>query len=155
MFDESTRTAIALKKFSLISPIINGQVKNHSVYYSEISASPIEMPFYGVKKYSPKTFESWYCDYMRGGIDALKPGFRGDRGNYRKIDMELGEKIIEKKKNYPKVPGTLIYEMLIKDGVIKQNQLSLTTFYRFLESLNKSGKLVKEKEKAHLFVCIY
>lgn len=147
MLDESTRSAIALKKFSLISPVINGQVKTHMAYYIETTANPIEMPYYGVKKYAPKTLESWYCDYMKGGMDALKPGVRGDKGGHRRIDAELGEKIIEKKKLYPKAPDTVIYEMLIKEGIITADQVSLTTLYRFVNSLTKKGNLKLEEEK--------
>jgi putative transposase len=147
MLDEGTRSAIALKKFSLISPVINGQVKTHMAYYIEATANPIEMPYYGVKKYAPKTLESWYCDYMRGGMDALKPGVRGDKGGHRRIDVELGEKIIEKKKLYPKAPDTVIYEMLIKEGIITADQVSLATLYRFVSSLTKKGNLKVEEEK--------
>lgn len=68
-----------VKRFSLISPILNGQVNNRKDYYAQISSKPVEMPHYGIRKYSPKTIESWYCDYMRGGLDALKPGYRKDR----------------------------------------------------------------------------
>lgn len=50
-------------------------------YYVEAAQEPVEMPYYGIKRYSPKTLESWYCDYMKGGIDALKPSPRGDKGN--------------------------------------------------------------------------
>jgi hypothetical protein len=147
MLDESTRTAIALKKLSLLGPVINGQTKSNSAYYAEVTAKPIEMPYYGIKQYSPKTIESWYCDYMRGGIDALKPAIRGDKGGHRKIDGELGEKVLEKKKQYPKAPDTVIYEMLISEGVITANQVSMTTIYRFLKSVHQNGTLKLEEEK--------
>jgi putative transposase len=100
MLSDEVRNAIALKRFSLISPILNGQVNNRREYYVQISSNPIEMPHYGIRKYSPKTIESWYCDYMRGGLDALKPGYRSDKGNSRKIDAELAEKILQIKKAY-------------------------------------------------------
>lgn len=147
MLDERTRSAVALKKFSLISPVINGQVKTHMAYYIEATANPIEMPYYGMKKYAPKTLESWYCDYMRGGMDALKPGVRGDKGGHRRIDIELGEKIIEKKKLYPKAPETVIYEMLINEGIITADKISIATLYRFVKSLTQKGSLKVEDEK--------
>lgn len=147
MLDENTRTAIALKKLSLLGPVINGQTKSNSAYYAEVTAKPIEMPYYGTRQYAPKTIESWYCDYMRGGIDALKPAIRGDKGGHRKIDMELGEKILEKKKQYPKAPDTIIYEELIKEGVIDANKVSITTIYRFLKSMHKRGTIKTDEEK--------
>jgi len=139
MLSDDARNAIALKRFSLISPILNGQVNNRWEYYAQVSSNPIDMPYYGIRKCAPKTIESWYCDYMRGGLDALKPGYRSDKGSSRKIDAELAEKILEIKKAYPKAPNTIIYDKLIEEGILKEGQISLTTLYRFLNSSNYRG----------------
>jgi len=154
MLDDNTRSAIALKKFSLISPILNGQVDNRRDYYVQITSNPIEMPYYGARRYAPKTVESWYCDYMKGGLDALKPEYRGDRGNCRKINAELAEKILEVKNQYPKVPNTIIYDKLIENGVIKESQLSITTLYRFL-SKRKDLSAADEKKEIKRFAHQY
>lgn len=156
MLSDEVRNAIALKRFSLISPILNGQVNNRWEYYVQISSTPIEMPYYGIRKYAPKTIESWYCDYMRGGLDALKPGYRADKGSSRKIDAELAEKILEVKKAYPKAPNTIIYDKLIEDGIVKEGQISLTTLYRFLNSSNcKNIQETEEKKEIKRFAHQY
>jgi len=49
MLDDDARNAIALRKFSLISPILNGQVNNRWEYYVQISSNPIEMPLWRKK----------------------------------------------------------------------------------------------------------
>jgi len=150
MLDETTRNAIALKKFSIISPVINGQVENNKAYYIKATEQPIDMPYYGTKKYAPKTLESWYCDYMHGGIDALKPSLRGDRGNSRKISPELGKKILEKKRSLPKVPDTVLYEELIKEGILEYDKVSLSTFYRFLHAASFKNMAIPTEEKKEL-----
>ncbi|NLI58916.1 MAG: DDE-type integrase/transposase/recombinase [Clostridium sp.] len=156
MLSDEVRNAIALKRFSLISPILNGQVNNRREYYVQISSNPIEMPHYGIRKYSPKTIESWYCDYMRGGLDALKPGYRSDKGNSRKTDAELAEKILQIKKAYPKAANTIIYDKLIEEGVLKEDQISLTTLYRFLNSSNcRSIHETQEKKEIKRFAHQY
>ncbi|MCM8900656.1 helix-turn-helix domain-containing protein [Caldicoprobacter algeriensis] len=108
MLDDSIREAIALKKFSLISPVLNGQVENQKAYFKELCQDPIEMPYYGPRKYSYKTLQHWLSEYMRGGIDALKPGYRTDKGKSRKINAELAEKIIQKKADNPRMPVTVL-----------------------------------------------
>lgn len=150
MLDENTRNAIALKRFSLISPVLNGQVTNNTAYYCKITENPIEFPHYGTRKYSPKTIESWYCDYMRGGLEALKPRPRGDKGGSRRINEELGKKIIEKKKAYPKAPITIIYEILIKEGVIDPAKVSITTIYRYLKTARLKGPNVADEEEKEM-----
>lgn len=132
MLDAKTRKAIALKKFSLISPVLNGQVKNQKKYFEDICAEPIDMPHYGRKVYSPKTFMSWLNDYRRGGLEYLKPGYRSDRGKSRKISPEIIVKIKEKRSQMLRITGVMLYEELVKDGVILPDKLSLSTFYRFL-----------------------
>ncbi len=150
MLDEKTRNAIALKRFSLISPVLNGQVENNIAYYTEVTESPIEMPHYGTKRYSPKTLEAWYCDYMRNGFDGLKPLARGDKGGSRRINAELGEKILEKKEIYPKAPDTVIYELLVKEGLIDPASISMTTVYRFLKKARINNTTSIEKESKEL-----
>jgi transposase InsO family protein len=146
MLDEMTRNGIALKRFSLISPVINKQVENHMAYYVEATNEPVDMPYYGIKKYSPKTLESWYCDYMRGGIDALKPSSRGDKGNFRRIDSELSKLILELKAKYPKAPATVIYEMLVKEQIINARDVSESTVYRFLKNKSAEKDIFKDDD---------
>jgi len=68
--------AIALKRFSLISPIINGQVKSISGYSEEITKFPIEMPHYGLKNYAPKTIGVWYSEYIEIFCNASDKGIK-------------------------------------------------------------------------------
>ncbi len=132
MLDNEKREQIALKKFSLIGPVLNGQIDNQKEYFIDITSKAIDMPYYGMRKYSPKTLAGWLNDYRRSGIDALKPGFRSDRGKSRKIDVVLLEKIREKRMLKPRINSSMLYEALVKDEVILPEEVSLATFYRFL-----------------------
>ena len=145
MLDEKAREAIALKRFSLISPVLNGQVKNQKEYFDALSDKPIEIPYLGMRRYTPKTLRGWLYQYLRGGIEALKPGYRSDRGKYRKIDFELSERIKQKKLEHPEMPNKLLYETLIGEGIISPDKVSISTFYRFLKNIPVKS-LDKEKE---------
>jgi transposase InsO family protein len=136
MMEEKVRVAVALKKFSLISPIINGQVKSIGEYSKEVTKSPIEMPHYGIKNYAPKTIENWYSEYIKGGIDALKPSPRSDRDTSRVLTPEMAGSIINKLKAYPKAPATIIYDMLTEEGAFLKKDVSIATVRRFI-SKNK------------------
>ena len=69
--DEKERLAEALKKYSLISPVINGFESNAAGYFRRLSAEPIQMPVVGTRYYSDKTFRSWLDDYKNYGFDGL------------------------------------------------------------------------------------
>lgn len=105
--DDKTRNSIALKKFSIIGTVLNGQVSNNTEYFRQVASWPIDMPHYGTRSYSYKTLESWLCDYNKKGIEGLVRGCRSDKGKSRKISPELGEEIVNRRKSNLRIPITL------------------------------------------------
>lgn len=146
--DEKTRHAIGLKKFSIISPVINGLVPNNAEYFRHMATKIIDMPSYGARNYSFKTLESWLCDYNKFGLEGLIHSCRSDKGKSRKISSEIGEEIISLRKQHPRVPITILYEMLVANEIIDPNNISRPTLYRYIEDSGISGKLDTEGEKA-------
>jgi putative transposase len=144
--DEKTKNAIALKKFSIIGPVLNGQVPNNTEYFRKAAASPIEMPYYGMRNYSYKTLESWLCDYNKRGLEGLVRGCRSDKGKSRKISPELGEEIVSRRKANPRIPITLLYEQMVSDGLIDPIDVSRPTVYRYIEDLSLSGEFRSDTE---------
>ena len=94
------------------------------------------MPHYGFKNYNPNTLRSWLFDYRQGGLEALKPGLRSDRGKSRKISPEIMEKIQNIFLTYPSYTKANVYEKMLKDGIVTPEKLSPATFYRFITANN-------------------
>lgn len=130
--DEKKRQDIALKRFALIGPVINGFEQNAEAYFRAVCEQPIDMPHYGLREYSPKTIRRWSNDYNRYGFEALKPGFRSDRGKSRKVTPELEEAIAKKFEEFPRAKGSVVYDQLVKEGKLSPAKLSRSTFYRYL-----------------------
>lgn len=147
--DEKTKMAVALKRFALISPILNGQVDSVGEYCAQACSEPIQMPYYGARSYAPNTVRDWYLLYSRGGIDALKPKGRSDIGQSRTITPEMAEKILKKIEEHPKAPATVIYDMLIEEGAFLKKDASLPTVRRFI-SRNKDKRPPDETPKEML-----
>lgn len=148
--NEKKRQEIALKRFALISPVLNGFEDNAAAYFRSVCEQPIEMPHYGTREYSPKTIRSWMNNYNRHGFDSLKPGFRSDRGKSRKMTPEVEQAILEKVKAFPRMKGSVIYDQLVEEGKLNPGKLSRSTFYRYLANqppLTGLGKDTIDKTK--------
>ncbi|HHY15435.1 MAG TPA: transposase [Firmicutes bacterium] len=155
--DEKKREEIALKRFALISPVTTGREQNAAAYFRSVCEQPIDMPHYGVREYSPKTLRRWMNDYNRHGFDALKPGFRSDRGKSRKMTPQLEQAILEKIEAYPRMKGSVIYDQLVKEDKLEPANLSRSTFYRYLANQSAlkglgGGKVEKTKRFAYKFI---
>lgn len=146
--DEKEREKVALFRFGLIAPILQGQVTNIREYLAEVADRVHQVPHYGLKEYAPKTIECWVRDHRREGFEGLKPKARSDRGQSRKISPELQERLLSLRKEQPGIPVSVFYDQLIAKGVILPCDFSYSSVYRFLKRQDLvRGEIRREPER--------
>ena len=74
--------AIAQFRLAIIAPVIHELYPDSSrnAYYERITEKPFTLPDGSTVRYSPNTISGWVSKYQRGGIDALMPTERSDKG---------------------------------------------------------------------------
>lgn len=91
---------VAQFRFALIAPVIQGLFPDPSAtaYYKRVTASPLTLPDGSTVSYSYKTLEKWKSLYSIGGLDALMPSTRSDKGTSRALNDEAISEIYRIKK---------------------------------------------------------
>ena len=81
---------VAYFRFALIAPVIQGTFPDASVaaYCRRVTEKPIVRPDDVAFQYKPATLERWVNLYNAGGMDALMPRERSDKGNTRSLSDE-------------------------------------------------------------------
>lgn len=80
-----------------------------------------------------KTLEKWKSLYSRGGLDALMPTVRSDKGISRSLNDEAIAEIYRIKNDRPRMNATQIHEHLIKDSFLPAT-VSVDSVQRFIRS---------------------
>src|SRR5690625_2844040 len=137
---EKEREQVALFRYGLIAPLLNGQV-DPKQYFEELEGKVHQVPYYGERKIAIKTIKEWLLKYRRYGFDALKPKRRSDRGVSRRLSPDDQDHILELRKKFLHMPVSVFYEELIRQGEILPNTISYSTIYRLLKKNNLSGKI--------------
>jgi transposase InsO family protein len=70
------------------------------------------------RRYSVTTLERWLYAFKKGGLGALVPQARGDRGRGRDLDPELRELLCDIRREHPSVSVILILRTLLAEGRI-------------------------------------
>jgi transposase InsO family protein len=147
--DEKTRDELALFRFSLIAPLVNGSVTGSLKNYVEgVCARAYQIPGRGLRELSPPTIGKWLSDYRRFGIEGLKRKQRSDRGQNRAITAGMRESIRELKQLHPHKTATTIYQDLLARGALGDPPASLSTISRYarkLETGTSSGDGMERK----------
>lgn len=139
---------IALCKYRILSDLICGMVPYDSKakYFREKAEQTWKDNNGKEFKVSVPTLERWYYNYRKFGFDGLVPRNRNDAGRARKLGHEeLG--IIEHYVNkHPRMPATVIYDEMIKNGHINYDQISITTFTRYVTKLKSGSEVITTSE---------
>ncbi|TDW08040.1 Mu transposase-like protein [Breznakia blatticola] len=147
--DEQMMKKIALFRYALIAPLINGtfQGESKSQYYRDLSKKKYELPNGREVMYAPGTFKSWYLLYKQKGFDGLYPKTRNDIGMTRTLDNESKQRIHELKEKYPYITATMVHQKLLEEGYISVKSTSLTTITRYIARNNLKSKQLAGKER--------
>ncbi len=149
--EEKDRESVALFRYGLIAPLINGQEKNQKEYLAKIAGEVYQVPYYGRKEYTPKAIERWLRCYRRNGFDGLKPSPRSDRGMSRVVPEMQEELILEYRKDKPDMPISIFYDRLLKEGIVVSSQISRSTVYRLLKKHGMTGREIKKEPERKRF----
>ena len=84
------------------------------------------------RTYSVPTLERWYYAYRQGGMTALRPRPRSDRGHAQALDEQQRQLICDIRREYPNASAPLILRTLEVDGRIEKGKVSLSTVRRLL-----------------------
>jgi transposase InsO family protein len=126
---------IALFRYGLIAPLVleplpRGELTRRA---EEIAARHYDIPASQRTSVSVDTLLEWALRYRTGGLEALAPKPRQDRGQSRAITPQFADLIERLKRENPHRTGTtLLRELALSSG---QNEpaISASTLYRFLK----------------------
>ncbi len=83
------------------------------------------------KTYAVSTLERWYYRYRKGGLEALKPQPRSDRGRARGLNDQQKELLVAIRSENPSASAPLILRTLSDLGLLEKGTLSASTLRRF------------------------
>jgi len=82
------------------------------------------------RRYSVATLERWYYAYRRGGLAALQPAPRSDRGHAQELSAEQRQLLIDVRKEHRSASVPLILRTLVADGRLAEGAVSQATVRR-------------------------
>jgi putative transposase len=133
---------IALFRYALVGPLVveslpRGELTRRA---EEIAARHYDMPESKRRGVSVDTLLEWAKRYRAGGLEALAPKPRQDRGQSRAIAPQLAGLIERLKRENPHRTGTTLLRELALSSGQSELAISASTLYRFLKQRGLSEK---------------
>lgn len=125
--------AIALFRSEIIGAVARRELKHGELTQAldELSKQRFVHPFaQSSRSYSAGTLERWVNAFKRGGLKALRPRRRKDKGRARELTEPQRQLLLDIRREYPDTPATVVLRTLVADGRLDKGQVSLTTLRR-------------------------
>jgi transposase InsO family protein len=129
------REAVALFRYGLIAPILNGHC-DRKAYLQEICAQKHTVPYYGLKEFSLSTVERWLSDYRKWGFEELKPKARADKGHTRALSPEEQDAVVDFRRKNMHLSMSSFYELAVQRGLFEPQNVSYHSMNRLLGNHN-------------------
>jgi transposase InsO family protein len=103
------------------------------------------------KAYSVATLERWYYAYKSGGLEALRPSPRSDRGRCRELTEAQRTLLAAIREEHPSASVPVILRTLVAEGRLEAGAISASSVRRFYQELGldrvslRSGQSVRGK----------
>jgi len=101
------------------------------------------------RTYAVSTLERWYYAYKNGGLEALKPKARSDRGHAQMLSEEMRQLLLEIRREHPSASVPLILRTLVAEGRLDKNTVSASTVRRLFASHGLSRRSGHEPDDGH------
>ena len=150
---ETTRhdAEVAQFRFALIAPVVQGLFPDASAiaYYKRVTASPLTLPDGSTVTYSYKTLEKWKSLYNTGGLDALMPNARSDKGIPRALNEDAIAEIYRIKEEHPRMNATQIHDHLIRESFIPASVSvgCVQRFCRLLQTALRHPRCLRQRRQ--------
>jgi putative transposase len=126
--------AIALYRAQIVGPLARRELERGDLAQAltELSKTRFCSPrSHGGQTYSVATLERWYYAFKHGGLDALRPKPRSDRGRGRDLTDEQKALLLDIRREHPDVSVAMILRTLELDGRLERGSLRASTLRRY------------------------
>jgi transposase InsO family protein len=125
----------AVFRYSLISEATRPLTDEvTSQVLARIAARQHQLPDGSLRRFAVPTLRSWLAAYRRGGLDALFPKTRSDKGSFRKLDDDHAELIARHRVQHRRLSVKLFHQVLHEDQVLPEGvRVCEATLRRFLK----------------------
>lgn len=132
--DEKLRQDIALFRHSVIGQLVSAELGYGELRECVRALAQRRYTIPGTNRttIAEGTILDWLYAYRKGGIEALKPKYRADKGATRAIPPDIAQAILLAKQHTPRLTVKSILKQFVDQGLITARQLAPATVYRHL-----------------------
>lgn len=142
---------VAHFRAQLIGPLLvrdlpRGELQSRLSELSQIRVRPPGSKI--LRTYAVPTLQRWYYLHRKGGIAALAPAPRRDRGAARALSDDQRELLLQIRREHPRASAELIVRTLELDGRLQTGQVSAGTLRRLFAQHGLDRRTLRRTGKA-------
>lgn len=117
--DDDRALQLALFRYGVIAPVVEREEGRGVVeLVRQVAAREYHLPGTGPVRVGERTVYAWLAAWRAGGIEALRPRSRRDRGTLRALSDEVLARAVRLRQEQPRRTTTTLVDLLVREGTV-------------------------------------
>jgi len=117
--DDDRALQVALFRYGVVARLVEaGAGAAVAARVREIAGESHYLPGRGPVRVSERTVYAWLAAFRKGGVEALRPAVRKDRGESRAVEARVLARAIRLRREQPKRTTTTLLDILVREGTV-------------------------------------
>ena len=118
--DDDRALQVALFRYGVLAPLVDRgpDARGAAALVEEIAGREHYLPGAGPLRISERTVYLWLSAFRQGGVEALRPAVRKDRGTSRVLEEAVLERAIRLRQEQRKRTTTTLIDILVREGTV-------------------------------------
>jgi putative transposase len=149
--DPNKRREIAIWRLNILGPLVSARLEHGDKreLLEEAASRTYETVDGRRVRFTWRTLEGWYHAYKGGGLAALEPRPRADRGGCKAIPKDIAEQILALRREQPRRSVRILIRAVERAKLVKDGELAPSTVSRLLRAhgLSQRPRVLPERER--------
>jgi len=121
--DDDRALQVALFRYGVVARLVEAEAgagAGVAARVREIAGEPHYLPGRGPVRVSERTVYAWLAAFRKGGVEALRPAVRKDRGESRAVEAHVLARAIRLRREQPRRTTTTLLDILVREGTVQE-----------------------------------
>jgi transposase InsO family protein len=134
VMDMGRRRSVALFRFGVLGALVSARLEHgdRKALFAQAAEREWVTPDGRIERISARTIETWFYLHRAGGLSALAPEVRSDRGASRSMNEVVRDLVVRAKRERPRRSIRRIIRMLERAKIVLPGKLSASSVHRLL-----------------------
>jgi len=118
--DDERAFQVALFRYGVVAPLVEQVAEGTRPSVQDVARQEHYLPGKGPVRVSERTVYAWLAAFKKGGVEALRPAHRKDKGQSRAVEPRVLQRAVRLRQEQRRRTTRTLLDILVREGTVQE-----------------------------------